>query len=65
MGHLGSNINISQMISCVGQQAVSGRRIPNGFENRALPYFDRDCKLKLLSFSHHIAIVNKTVYAYM
>ncbi|RDD41425.1 DNA-directed RNA polymerase III subunit RPC1 [Trichoplax sp. H2] len=44
-GSKGSNINISQMISCVGQQAVSGRRIPNGFENRALPYFDRDSKV--------------------
>ncbi|KAH8399848.1 hypothetical protein KR215_003442, partial [Drosophila sulfurigaster] len=40
-GSKGSNINISQMIACVGQQAISGKRVPNGFENRALPHFDR------------------------
>ena len=40
----GSFINISQMIACVGQQAISGKRIPNGFEDRALPHFKRHCK---------------------
>lgn len=40
-GSKGSNINISQMIACVGQQAISGHRVPNGFEDRALPHFDR------------------------
>nr|XP_016942385.1 DNA-directed RNA polymerase III subunit RPC1 [Drosophila suzukii] len=40
-GSKGSNINISQMIACVGQQAISGKRVPNGFENRALPHFER------------------------
>jgi len=24
--------------ACVGQQAINGRRVPNGFENRALPH---------------------------
>lgn len=43
-GSKGSNINISQMIACVGQQAISGKRVPNGFENRALPHFDRHCE---------------------
>ena len=38
-GSKGSKINISQMISAVGQQAVSGNRIPNGFINRSLPHF--------------------------
>ena len=42
---LGSFINISQMIACVGQQAISGHRVPNGFEDRALPHFDRHCKI--------------------
>ncbi|KAL6268377.1 hypothetical protein P5V15_001510 [Pogonomyrmex californicus] len=37
-GSKGSFINISQMIACVGQQAINGRRVPNGFENRALPH---------------------------
>jgi DNA-directed RNA polymerase III subunit RPC1 len=40
-GSKGSNINISQMIACVGQQAITGRRIPDGFENRSLPHFKR------------------------
>jgi len=40
----GSFINISQMAACVGQQAIGGKRIPNGFEDRALPHFERKCK---------------------
>lgn len=42
-GSKGSFINISQMISCVGQQAISGKRIPDGFEDRSLPHFPRKC----------------------
>lgn len=42
----GSFINISQMIACVGQQAISGHRVPNGFEDRALPHFHRHCEYK-------------------
>lgn len=44
-GSKGSFINISQMIACVGQQAIGGRRVPNGFEDRALPHFDRHSKI--------------------
>ncbi|CAJ0920341.1 unnamed protein product, partial [Mesorhabditis belari] len=40
-GSKGSFINISQMIACVGQQAISGHRPPDGFENRCLPHFPR------------------------
>ncbi|WAQ96885.1 RPC1-like protein [Mya arenaria] len=43
-GSKGSFINISQMIACVGQQAISGKRVPNGFEDRALPHFERHSK---------------------
>jgi DNA-directed RNA polymerase III subunit RPC1 len=43
-GSKGSFINISQMIACVGQQAISGSRIPDGFEYRSLPHFERYCK---------------------
>ena len=35
-GSKGSTINISQMIACVGQQAISGKRVPNGFTNRCV-----------------------------
>jgi len=44
-GSKGSFINISQMIACVGQQAISGKRVPNGFEDRSLPHFDRHSKI--------------------
>eukprot|EP00537_Pseudo-nitzschia_pungens_P000576 CAMPEP_0172366942 /NCGR_PEP_ID=MMETSP1060-20121228/17645_1 /TAXON_ID=37318 /ORGANISM="Pseudo-nitzschia pungens, Strain cf. cingulata" /LENGTH=1400 /DNA_ID=CAMNT_0013090977 /DNA_START=167 /DNA_END=4369 /DNA_ORIENTATION=+ len=39
-GSKGSPLNISQMISCVGQQAVGGMRIQNGFVGRTLPHFE-------------------------
>lgn len=35
-GSKGSNINISQMMGCVGQQNVEGKRIPFGFQNRCV-----------------------------
>lgn len=38
-GSKGSQINISQMVALVGQQAVGGSRIANGFMNRTLPHF--------------------------
>eukprot|EP01117_Protostelium_nocturnum_P012755 TRINITY_DN4718_c0_g2_i1.p1 TRINITY_DN4718_c0_g2~~TRINITY_DN4718_c0_g2_i1.p1 ORF type:complete len:1744 (-),score=622.93 TRINITY_DN4718_c0_g2_i1:65-5296(-) len=41
-GSKGSAINISQMIACVGQQNVEGKRIPFGFKNRTLPHFTKD-----------------------
>jgi DNA-directed RNA polymerase III subunit RPC1 len=39
-GSKGSNINIAQMVSCVGQQTVGGSRAPDGFFGRALPHFE-------------------------
>jgi DNA-directed RNA polymerase III subunit RPC1 len=43
-GSKGSFINICQMIASVGQQAISGKRTPDGFENRSLPHFPRKSK---------------------
>ncbi|KAH6755754.1 nuclear RNA polymerase C1 [Perilla frutescens var. hirtella] len=43
-GSKGSPINICQMIACVGQQSVGGRRAPNGFVDRTLPHFERGAK---------------------
>jgi DNA-directed RNA polymerase II subunit RPB1 len=40
-GSKGSDLNISQMVSCLGQQNVDGKRIPYGFENRTLPHFTK------------------------
>lgn len=41
-GSKGSFINISQMMGCVGQQNVEGKRIPFGFQGRSLPHFTKD-----------------------
>uniref|UniRef100_N1QQI8 DNA-directed RNA polymerase subunit n=1 Tax=Aegilops tauschii TaxID=37682 RepID=N1QQI8_AEGTA len=43
-GSKGSPINISQMVVCVGQQSVGGRRAPNGFIDRTLPHFPINSK---------------------
>ncbi len=40
-GSKGSDINISQMVSCLGQQQVEGKRIPYGFDHRTLPHFTK------------------------
>ncbi|VDM52864.1 unnamed protein product [Angiostrongylus costaricensis] len=40
-GSKGSFINISQMVACVGQQAISGHRPPDGFDKRSLPHFEK------------------------
>ncbi|CAB4056971.1 RPB1 [Lepeophtheirus salmonis] len=41
-GSKGSDINVSQVIACVGQQNVEGKRIPFGFIKRTLPHFIKD-----------------------
>ena len=38
-GSKGSTINISQIMACVGQQSVEGKRIPFKFYERTLPHF--------------------------
>ncbi len=40
-GSKGTNINISQMMGCVGQQNVEGKRITFGFNGRSLPHFTK------------------------
>lgn len=40
-GSKGSNLNIGQIIACVGQQAVDGKRVPYGFTDRTLPHFQK------------------------
>ena len=41
-GSKGSELNISQIIACVGQQNVQGKRIQYGFQQRTLPHFCKD-----------------------
>ena len=40
-GSKGNTINLVQMVGCLGQQSVEGRRINFGFENRTLPHFTK------------------------
>nr|CCC51227.1 DNA-directed RNA polymerase iii largest subunit [Trypanosoma vivax Y486] len=40
-GSKGSALNIAQMMACVGQQTVNGKRILNAFQDRSLPHFHR------------------------
>ena len=40
-GSKGGNLNIAQMVSCLGQQNVDGKRIPYGFEDRTLPHYTK------------------------
>ena len=40
-GSKGSELNITYMISCLGQQNVDGKRIPYGFDGRTLPHFTK------------------------
>ena len=40
-GSKGSELNIAQMVSCLGQQNVDGKRIPYGFDNRTLPHYSK------------------------
>jgi DNA-directed RNA polymerase beta' subunit len=40
-GSKGSDTNIAQMIALLGQQAIEGKRIAYGFQDRTLPHFKR------------------------
>jgi DNA-directed RNA polymerase II subunit RPB1 len=40
-GSKGSDVNVSQMIATLGQLAIEGKRVPNGFQHRTLPHFKR------------------------
>ena len=40
-GSKGTLINISQMISCLGQTSIDGKRVPYGFDNRTLPHYSK------------------------
>ncbi|KAI5454682.1 DNA-directed RNA polymerase III subunit C1 (rpo31) [Naganishia albida] len=40
-GSKGSLINVAQMVACVGQQIIAGKRVQNGFVDRSLPHFPK------------------------
>jgi DNA-directed RNA polymerase beta' subunit len=40
-GSKGSDLNITFMAACLGQQNIDGKRIPYGFEHRTLPHYTK------------------------
>ncbi len=40
-GSKGKVINVSQMMACVGQQNIEGKRIQYGYDNRTLPHYKK------------------------
>jgi len=40
-GSKGNPTNIAQMISCLGQTSVDGKRIPYGYDGRTLPHYHK------------------------
>lgn len=40
-GSKGDTINIAQMVACLGQQSIEGKRIPNGLTDRTLPHYKK------------------------
>jgi DNA-directed RNA polymerase III subunit RPC1 len=43
-GSKGSEINVAQMVACVGQQIIGGQRVPDGFQDRSLPHFHKNAR---------------------
>ena len=43
-GSKGNETNLCQMIGCLGQQIINGKRVPNSFINRSLPHFEEYSK---------------------
>lgn len=43
-GSKGSVLNVAQMIAVVGQQIISGKRVPDGFQDRSLPHFPKNSR---------------------
>lgn len=40
-GSKGTALNFLQMVACLGQQSIDGKRIVNGFDDRTLPHFTK------------------------
>lgn len=43
-GSKGSDLNVAQMIACVGQQIIGGKRVSDGFQDRTLPHFHKNAR---------------------
>ena len=48
IGRLSLCFGCAQMIACVGQQNVEGKRVPFGFQRRTLPHFTKVPRVSVL-----------------
>jgi DNA-directed RNA polymerase II subunit RPB1 len=40
-GSKGETVNVAQMMACLGQTAIEGKRVPYGFTDRTLPHYKK------------------------
>ena len=40
-GSKGEPLNVAQMMACLGQTAIEGKRVPYGFTDRTLPHYKK------------------------
>jgi len=64
-GSKGNKTNISQMIGCLGQQSIEGKRVVYSFENRTLPHFAKyDDSLEARGFVDNSYLVGLTPHEF-
>ena len=64
-GSKGKATNIAQIVACLGQQNVDGKRIPYGFEDRTLPhYYKFDDSAEARGFVKNSFITGQTPQEY-
>ena len=64
-GSKGNETNISQMIGCLGQQSIEGKRVVYSFENRTLPHFAKyDDSLEARGFVDNSYLVGLTPHEF-
>lgn len=61
-GSKGSPINIAQMVACVGQQSVGGKRAPNGFK---VPLHTLHQLLQLTIYQSYHSYTPYTLHRYL
>ena len=64
-GSKGKSTNIAQIVACLGQQNVDGKRIPYGYEDRTLPhYYKFDDSAEARGFVKNSFITGQTPQEY-
>ncbi len=66
-GSKGSPINIAQMVACVGQQSVGGKRAPNGFKVpiHTSHHLHNSPLTQLTTYKSYYSYTSYTVYTYL